>query len=88
MEYAGEGIEFKYEFLDRFFSEAKLPVVWWDLTASDGTAHIMSNQTVLEALSGAPAREKDAIRDMIVRISFQAGDVNRYLRHLAGALIE
>jgi len=85
--YAGEGLKFRDRYLDLFFREKDLPIVWWNLTARDGTGHTISNQTVLEFLAQAPSREKKGVGNMLRRIDFANGDVNDYLKHLAGAII-
>jgi hypothetical protein len=74
-------------YLTVFFKEKNLPFVQWELTAQDGEMHIISNEVVIEAIKGAPKHEQEAIADIIRTIDFQNGDVNDYLKHLAGALI-
>jgi hypothetical protein len=41
---------------------------------------------IVDAMKSAPAREQNAIRDMIVRIDFRNGNVRHYFAHLAQAL--
>lgn len=41
---------------------------------------------LVEAMVAAPTHEQRGIREMIVRIDFQNGDVMRYFRHLARAI--
>lgn len=85
--YAGDKIRFGDRYLQLFFKEKQLPIVWWNLRAKDGTPHTISNQTVLEFLAQAPSSEKKGVGNMIRRIDFANGDVNDYLKHLAGAII-
>lgn len=75
------------KYLKTFFEEKQLPEMNWELTATDGTAHFISSAVVIEAISGAPKNEQEAIANVIRRIDFYNGDVNDYLKHLAGALI-
>jgi len=41
---------------------------------------------LVDAIKGAPATERAAIKDMIVRIDFANGDVLPYFQHLAQAI--
>ncbi len=84
---AGSRVKFNDRYLDTFFDEKGLPTVTWNLKAQDGTSHTISNEIVLEHIAIAPKREKKAIGDMIRKIDFANGDVNDYLKHLAGAII-
>ena len=74
-------------YLRTFFEEKKLPEVDWELSAKDGTKHFISNAVVIEAIGKAPLHEQRAISNVIRRIDFNNGNVNDYLKHLAGALI-
>lgn len=74
-------------YLKTFFEEKDLPEVSWELEADDGTTHFISNTVVLEAMEATPDFELQAIEYMIRRIDFENGNVNDFLKHLAGALI-
>jgi len=41
---------------------------------------------LVKVMKSAPAREQAGIRDMLVRIDFNNGDVMDYFRHLAKAI--
>jgi hypothetical protein len=84
---AGSRIRWTNQYFKRFFEEKGLREVHWDLTAQDGTPHSIGNEVVLEFINKAPPREQEGIEKMIRRINFANGDVNDYLKHLAGALI-
>ena len=75
------------QYLKTFFEEKKLPDVTWELVDNQGMTHIISNEVVIEAIDNAPKHEQEGIANMIRRIDFANGDVNDYLKHLAGALI-
>lgn len=75
------------KYLKTFFAEKDLPFAQWELVAQDGTTHIINNEVVIEAIGGAPRSEQEAIGNMIRKIDFVNGNVNDYLKHLAGALI-
>jgi predicted double-glycine peptidase len=87
LSWAGQGLNFRDRYLQMFFKEKNLPIVWWNLRSKAGETHTISNQTVLEFLAQAPNREKKGVGDMIRKIDFHNGDVNDYLKHLAGAII-
>jgi hypothetical protein len=75
------------KYLKTFFEEKQLPEVEWELTANDGTAHFIGSTVVIEHMATASAAEQNKIADVIRRIDFVNGDVNDFLKHLAGALI-
>ena len=74
-------------YLRTFFGEKNLPFVRWAIKANDGMEHDIDNGVVLEFIAIAPEHEQVGIGNMIRRIDFANGDVNHYLRHLAGALV-
>ena len=75
------------KYLKTFLKEKDLPFVQWELTDKEGNTHIITNEVVIEAIGGAPRHEQEAISNVIRRIDFVNGDINDYLKHLAGALI-
>lgn len=74
-------------YLETFFTEKKLPYINWELTDNSGVPHLIDSDVVLEHIELAPKHEQKAIGDMIRKIDFVNGDVNDYLKHLAGAII-
>ena len=74
------------QYLKTFFEEKDLPYVAWELPGPKGTPNHLDNEVVIEAIHAAPEPEKKGIAAMIRRIDFANGDVNDYLKHLAGAL--
>jgi len=74
-------------YLKTFFEEKNLPEVSWELKDNNGVTHHIGSAVVLEAIEKAPQSEQSDIADVIRRIDFVNGDVNDYLKHLAGALI-
>lgn len=78
---------YKSRYLQTFFAEKDLPEVHWELTDKTGCVHWISNEVVIEAILGAPKHEQKAIGDVVRRLDFVNADINDYLQHLAGALI-
>lgn len=74
-------------YLETFFKEKNLPCIEWEIVDDDGMSHFISNVIVMEHIETAPVAEQEAIATVIRKIDFANGDVNDYLRHLAGALI-
>jgi hypothetical protein len=74
-------------YLRDFFAEKDIQGVAWDLEAEDGTWHHMPNVVVVEHIAQCDKDEANAIGDVLRKIDFANGDVNDFLRHLAGALI-
>lgn len=75
------------KYLKTFFDEKNLPLANWELEDQDGVTHWISNEVVIEYIHAAPRQEQVKIANMIRKIDFMNGDVNHFLRHLAGALI-
>jgi len=75
------------KYLKTFFAEKNLPYIEWEIVAEDGMSHFISNVIVIEHIETAPVIEQNKIADVIRKIDFHNGDVNDYLRHLAGALV-
>lgn len=75
------------KYLKTFFDEKNLPFVEWELTDNTGMTHFISNEVVIEHILIAPRHEQDQIAGVIRKIDFAAGDVNHFLKHLSGALI-
>jgi hypothetical protein len=73
--------------LKKFFEEKDLGFVEWELKDDQGNKHIISNEVVIEAILNAPKIEREGISNKLLIIDFKNGNVNDYLKHLAGALI-
>ncbi len=75
-------------YLKTFFAEKQLPFQQWELMATDGCAHVISNEVVIETiLNSCSTKEQKKIANVIRRIDYANGDVNDFLKHLAGGLI-
>lgn len=74
-------------YLKTFFAEKNLPLVNWEIEDNTGTTHFISNEVVIEHIAIAPVAEQQNIANVIRKIDFANGDVNHFLNHLAGALI-
>jgi len=73
-------------YLTRFFAEKDLDQRIYDVTAPDGTTHMIPTGCVIEAIQVAPAHEQEKIAGILRQIDFRNGDVHHFLNHLAGAL--
>jgi hypothetical protein len=73
-------------YLSRFFAEKDLAERIYDVTAPDGTPHMIPTGCVIEAIQSAPAHEQEQIAGILRQIDFRNGDVHHFLQHLAGAL--
>ncbi len=74
-------------YLTTFFKEKDLAFATWELIDDDGMTHIITNEVVIEVIGNASQHEQKGIESVIRKIDFHNGDVNDYLKHLAGALI-
>lgn len=76
------------QYLETFFEEKDLPFVSWSVLDSDGNTHHINNEVVIEMIGKAPDSEQEQIAGVIRKIDFHNGDVNDFLKHLAGALVD
>ncbi len=75
------------DYLRKFFAEKDIPEVSWTLEAQDGVEHHLSNVVVVEHIACVDLNESQALACIFRRIDFLNGDVNDFLKHLAGAII-
>lgn len=75
------------QYLETFFEEKQLPDVSWELVNDAGKTHLIGNAVVIEHIEQTSVEEQNQIADVIRKIDFSDGDVNDFLKHLAGALI-
>ena len=73
-------------FLQVFFQEKDLAEMIYDVTAPDGTAHMIPTSVVIEAINSAPDAEQEQIAGIVRKLDFANGDFHHFLRHLATAL--
>lgn len=76
------------QWFETFLDEKNLPYVSWEIEDSSGMAHMIDSDFVIEQIKTAPPGEQAQIKDMIVKIDFQNGDVNDFFRHLAESFIK
>ena len=72
--------------LQVFFQEKDLAEMIYDVTAPDGTAHMIPTSVVIEAINSAPDAEQEQIAGIVRKLDFANGDFHHFLRHLATAL--
>jgi len=75
------------QYLKTFFEEKDLPFAQWELVDKDGLLHVIDNKVVIDTIGMSSCSEQTGISNMIRRIDFLNGDINDYLKHLAGAII-
>ena len=73
-------------YLQIFFQEKALSERIYDVTAPDGTAHMIPTSVVIEMIDQAPVTEQDQIAGIVSKLDFANGDFHHFLRHLATAL--
>lgn len=78
---------YQSQYLKTFFAEKNLPEVTWELTDKSGQVHWMPNTVIIEHILLAPKNEQKAIGAMIRKLDFHNADINDFLKHLAGAII-
>lgn len=75
------------KYLQTFFEEKQLPHEEWELQGPSGT-NFISSEVVIEHIMIAPLHEQTQIANTIRKIDFMNGNVNHFLKHLAGALVK
>ena len=75
-------------YLYRFFEEKDVPDRMFEVTDSHGVAHSIPNEVVVEFMAQTSGSERKKIEDTLRKIDFANGDVNHFLKFLAGALAE
>ena len=73
------------EYLRRFFEEKEIPERTFEIDAG-GTPHLIPNAVVVEHIARTHGDERRQIEAILRRLDFANGDINDFLRHLAGGL--
>ncbi len=71
------------EYIETFFDEKEVPIEVWAITDDDGTFHIISSDVVIEFLKTLDGKDAEKVRDTLVMIDFNNGDVNHFLKFVA-----
>lgn len=75
------------QYLRTYFAERDLPNVTYEVDHND-FLHILTTESVIEAIMAAPAREQAAIADTIRRIEvFNPAEIHGFMGHLATCLV-
>lgn len=75
-------------FFYRFFEEKDIPDRVFDVEDSTGMSHSIPNSVVVEHIAQASRREQKQIEGILRKIDFANGDVNHFLKHMAGAVAD
>jgi len=75
-------------YLNMYFSEADIPYTTFKVKDSQGLTHDIPNGVVVEHMAKTRGSERKKIEDIIRKIDFANGNVNHFLKHLAGAIAE
>lgn len=75
------------KFLRNFFAEKEIPEATWTIEDKGGTPHEIPNVVVVEHIAICGRNEAKQIEGVLRRIDFLNGDVNHFLKHLAGAIV-
>jgi hypothetical protein len=73
------------KYIENFFEEKEIPEVMFEIEGASGINYI-PNTVVIEHIKIAPTQEQQQIANVLRKIDFFNGDVNDFLKHLAGAL--
>lgn len=73
------------KYIENFFEEKEIPEATFEVDGPSGINYI-PNTVVIEHIKIAPTQEQQQIANILRKIEFCNGDVNDFLKHLAGAL--
>lgn len=73
------------KYIQNFFDEKVIPEITFEVEGPSGINYI-PNTVVIEHIKIAPASEQKRIGNILRKIDFMNGDVNHFLKHLAGAI--
>ena len=73
------------KYIQNFFDEKEIPETTFEVEGPSGT-NFIPNDVVIEHIKNAPTSEQNKIGDVLRKIDFMNGNVNDFLKHLAGAL--
>ena len=73
------------KYIKNFFDEKEIPHMIFEVNGESGINYI-PNDVVIEHIKNAPTHEQQQIANVLRKIDFCNGDVNHFLKHLAGAL--
>lgn len=76
------------KYLRDFFAEKDIEAKTFEKEGKDGTPHFIPNEVVVEHMTKVSAEEAAALAGILRQIDFHNGDVNHFLEHLSGALVE
>lgn len=76
------------QWLDTFIQEKGIDLDYTFTIEDEGITHIFELGNVIENIKTTSIEEQNAIKDMIVKIDFNNGDVVDYFKHLSKALVK
>ena len=76
------------KWLDTFIQEKGIDLDYTFTIEDEGITHIFELGNVIENIKATSKEEQNAIKDMIVKIDFNNGDVVDYFKHLSKALVK
>lgn len=76
------------QWLDTFIQEKGIDLDYTFTIEDEGIIHIFELGNVIENIKATSKEEQNAIKDMIVKIDFNNGDVVDYFKHLSKALVK
>lgn len=76
------------QWLDTFIKEKGIDLDYTFTIEDNGVTHIFELGNVIENIKATSQEEQNAIKDMIVKIDFNNGDVVDYFKHLSKALVK
>lgn len=74
------------KYLRDFFAEKDIPEATFEVEGPEWGTNFIPNTVVVKHIANCGKDEADKIADVLRKIDFANGEVNHFLRHLAGAL--
>lgn len=76
------------KFLRDFFAEKDILAKTFEKKGADGMLHFIPNEVVVEMMTTMGAHEARGVENILRQIDFRNGDVNHFLEHLSGAVVD
>jgi hypothetical protein len=75
-------------YLSKFFDEKEIRYEVFEIEDSNGWCHIIDTNAIIENIKQAPLNEQVQIAQTLSVIDYKNGNVNHFLKHLAGCLVK
>ena len=76
------------KYIKNFFDEKEIAYEVFEVESPNGTMNMIPNEVVIEHIKNVPISEQKKIEVILTKIDFMNGNVNHFLKHIAGAIAQ